>query len=443
MMRHLPPTATPIDWGAQRAAYTGQTADVNRFRSALQSYLGVTACYLAASGRTALFLLLKTIQEGARDEQRREVALPAYTCPSLAKVVADAGLRPRLVDISPYTLSFNMAELATAVSEETLAVICVHPFGIPHSVSTVGRIAEACGALVIEDAAQSMGATVGGRQAGASADFGLFSLGPGKPLSTGGGGFVCTSDAAAADLLRRSWDALPEASGASSKLAALRITMLNAAFHPTGWRLASRLGAQRVGENEASWRYSLSGLSPAQAATGLRLLPRLDAINAARRLRGEQIAEALRGLEGLYLPNHALFHADRRPGESRDDTGQDGQDEGAVEPIYLRFPVLFDTEATRETALQQLHAAGIGAGRMYRKSLAQLFPAYADGVYPGAEHVAKCLLTLPTHHYVGDRDVSRMAEAVADAARNEGAIHGHTNMGTTDNAWGEPTPRIN
>jgi perosamine synthetase len=416
-MRHLAPTATPVDWKAQRAAYTGQDVDVNRFRSALQSYLGVTACFLASSGRTSLFMLLRTLQQGTHGEQRREIVLPAYTCPSLAKVVVDAGLRPRFVDIGPYTLSYNMTELATAVSEQTLAVVLVHPFGIPHPVDDVMRIAEANGVLVIEDAAQSMGARTDGRHVGTSADFGLYSLGPGKPMSTGGGGFVCTRDEAAADLLRSSWNALPPASSAGSKLAALRISMLGAAFHPTGWWLATRLGAQRVGENEASWRYALRGLSPGQAAAGLTLLSRLDEINAGRRYRGEQLTDALGNLEGVQLPSLVLLGGDRGSGHSPGEATHDGQGKGAVDPIYLRLPIMFDTEERREAVLRKLHASGIGAGRMYRKTLAQLFPNYADGVYPGAECVAKCLLTLPTHHYVLDQDVLRMAEIIALADR--------------------------
>ena len=195
--------------------------------------------------------------------------------------------------------------------------------------------------------------------------------------------------------------------------AATRMTLFSAAFHPTGWWLAQRLGAQRVGENEASWRYALRGLSPAQAAAGLRTLPDLDAINAWRRMRGEQIASALRGLPGVHLPSHALLSSEGTLGDEESTAWT----EDVVEPIYLRFPVLFESEGCREQVLQSLNAAGIGAGRMYRKSLAQYFPSCADGIYPGAEQVARRLLTLPTHHYVTDRDVSRMADAIAGAVR--------------------------
>ena len=93
-------------------------------------------------------------------------------------------------------------------------------------------------------------------------------------------------------------------------------------------------------------------------------------------------------------------------------------------PIYLRFPVVFDSEIVRETALRMLRDAGIGAGRMYPKTLASSFPDFADGVYPGAEHVAHCLLTLPTHHYVMDRDIDRMVDIIGSITESDAAMRG-------------------
>ncbi len=386
-----------------RAALRADAGEVSRFRAALAAYLGADACFPAASGRAALYLLLTTLRNEMGGADRSEVVLPAYTCPSLGKVTLMAGLTPRFVDVSPYTLSFNSAELATAVGARTLAVICVHPFGIPHPVTAAQQIAQDAGAVLIEDAAQAMGAKLGGRYVGATARFGLFSLGPGKPMSTGGGGFVCTADAAASDLLRRVWDDLPPTTGAASSLAAARIVLLAAAFHPVGWRLATLAGAQRVGESEASWGFTLRGLTPAQAGAGLALLPRLPAINAARRARGEALMAALAGMDGIHLPAQA---AAARDAQERSEP---------AEPIYLRLPLILDSEAQCAAAHQALLAGGYGAGRMYRRTMAEFFPAYADGAYPGAEQVAQRLLTLPTHHYLSERDAPRMA-GLLDAA---------------------------
>jgi dTDP-4-amino-4,6-dideoxygalactose transaminase len=388
MLRQLPPTAAPLrlaDWAA--GLHPAPNA-VPRFAAALAAELGVPCGFLAASGRTALYLLLSGLRSLPGRQDRTMVVLPAYTCPAVAKVVMDAGLTPRLVDIDPVTYDFVETALAAAVDARTLAVICVHPFGLPQPVDRALALAHDEGALLIEDCAQALGARWEGQAVGTRGDFGLFSLGPGKPLSTGGGGFVCTRDPAYAAQLAEVWQRLAAPRGPAAAWALARLGLLSLAFRPAGWWLATRLGAQRVGDHEASWGYALRGLTAAQAAVGLRLLPRLAALNRQRRERAAAWRAALAGTPGWTWPPD-------NPGA-----------------IYLRLPVI-TADAAQAAALQQsLATAGISAGRMYRRTLAEIFPSLAGGAYPGAEQVAAGLLTLPTNPYVTAQDVARGAALV-------------------------------
>ncbi len=70
--------------------------------------------------------------------------------------------------------------------------------------------------------------------------------------------------------------------------------------------------------------------------------------------------------------------------------------------------MLLASETLREKLFAQLHAAGIGVGRMYARTMAEFFPKAKRGAYPGAEQIARQLLTLPTHHYVTEQDIARM-----------------------------------
>jgi dTDP-4-amino-4,6-dideoxygalactose transaminase len=80
-----------------------------------------------------------------------------------------------------------------------------------------------------------------------------------------------------------------------------------------------------------------------------------------------------------------------------------------AEPTYLRLPLLVDDEDRRERLFRRLWEAGIGVGRMYQHPLPYYFPQAADGKpYPGADYVARHLLTLPTHHYLTDADVAQI-----------------------------------
>lgn len=389
--RHLPPTATPLSlhqW--MSGLYPGPDA-VERFRAALAAYLGVPYVGPASSGRTALFLIFATLAARREFQGRTEVLLPAYTCPAVAKVVLDAGLTPRLVDIDPQTHSFRAGALAANTGPNTLAIVCVHAYGLALPVDEAIALARGVGAVVIEDAAQAMGAAWAGRAVGTRGDFGLFSLGPGKPLSVGGGGIVCTHNPDYADGLEWAGQQLSRLNVVKAGWALARLGLFALAFHPSGWWLAVRAGATKMGDSEASWGYALSGQAATQAAVGLRLLPALDAINAARRARALSWMEQLRGMNGLCLP------------ETREPEAHD---------IFLRLPLVLPSAGHADELARRLAAAGIGAGRMYQRTLDEIFPQLHGPSYAGATQVARGLLTLPTNHYVRDADVSAGAALI-------------------------------
>ena len=387
-LRHLPPTAVPVTASDLQAGLRSSGRSLDQFQIALASYLGVSkaACKLASSGRTALYSLLLGLK--SESPSRRQVVMPAYTCPAVARVVIDLALQPVFVDISMETMCYVSSSLATAVGKETLAVIVVHPFGIPLPVEEVITAAHEVGAVVIEDAAQALGAKWDGKPVGTRGDYGLFSLGPGKPISTGGGGIVIANNAQDIPSFDDWWAELPQASDMASATAWMRQTAFHLAFHPKAWWVATRLGLHRVGNLETSWGYSLRGLTPTQAGVGLALLPRLDEINARRRRKAsilQKVTGRSRSVQTVTISETA-------------------------EPFFLRFPLLAESEEQREMLYDQFWSAGIGAGRLYEKSLPSLFTPDSSTSFPGAEAVAGRLLTLPTHHYVTDDDIQIMSE---------------------------------
>lgn len=398
--RHVPPTATPLAFAEWGRGVNAPGATVANFAQELSAYLGVPHLFFASSGRAALRLLLDTLARQAQWGGRREVVLPGYTCPALAKVVLDAGLTPRLVDIDPFTLTYSSAALSLAVSEETLAVVVVHPFGIPVAMGPALAAARSVGALVIEDAAQAMGARVNGMSVGTRGHVGLYSLGPGKPLALGGGGVIVTSNDRLAAALAEEWATLATPSGVASAWAWVRLGLFSLAFQPPLWWLATRLGAQKVGGNEASWGYTLSGFAASQAAVGLALLPRLDAINQQRREHARQLLAGLTDLTSLMAP---AVGPGVGPG-----VGSNRTIENTKQPIYLRLPVLTSTPAQADTIFAKLTAAGIGVGRMYGRTLTEFFPQLAGPALPGSERVAQTLLTLPTNHHLTAAELAKV-----------------------------------
>lgn len=389
--RHVPPTASPLsarDWLHGLTPTATASAD---FDAALAAYLGVPFVFTAASGRTALRLLLDTLRLRPELADRREVALPGFTCPSVAKVILDAGLTPHPVEMDPATLNMLPDALADAVGSRTLAVMPVHPFGLPVDVAPAARLAQDVGAILIEDVAQSMGARQAGRRVGTAHDVGLFSLGPGKPLSLGGGGLLATCDARLGRELAATWANLPPMRSGRSVWAWARLGLFSLAFMPPLWYWATRAGAQQVGEQESSWGYAHRGLAASQAAVGMAALARLDAVNAARRTRAAALTDGLTDVAGLIQP---------RP------RGVD------PEPIYLRLPLLLPDAASADELTRRAAAAGLGVGRMYRRTLAEFFLRLGLPLLPGAQRIAATLVTLPTNHHLQAGDLNRLVMLV-------------------------------
>lgn len=410
--RHLPPTAVPVTMSDLSAGLRSSPNALEQFRADLAAYLDITpeACQLASSGRTALYCLLQGLK--LERTSRTQVIIPAYTCPAVARVAIDLDLHPTFVDLSPKTLCYNYEQLAAAVGENTLAVVLVHPFGIPLPVDDILALTHDAGAVVIEDAAQAMGARWNGRPAGTRGDFGLFSLGPGKPISTGGGGIATANHANAIPTLHHGWAQLPVQGAFGSAQAWMRLAAFQLAFHPRGWWAATRAGLHRIGNHEASWGYSVTNLTPAQARTGRALLPRLDEINAQRQRHAEKLTQALK--QSTSIQSISISES--------------------ADPIYLRFPLIAESKRQREQLFKEFWAAGIGAGRLYEATLPSIYAvdgvgrgqdailSYGDkqeatsyGSFPGAEAVAGRLLTLPTHHYVTDNDLQIMSRILEES----------------------------
>ena len=392
--RHVPPTGAPLPLAAWLRG-AGSRADATAaFRRSLADYLGVRWTFAAASGRSALRLLLDTLKQQPHLQQRNEVVVPGYTCPSVVKVILDAGLMPRPVEMNALTLNMQPDALAAAVGRQTLAVLIVHPFGMPVDVTPAAQWARDAGALLIEDAAQSMGARQAGRPVGTHGDVGLYSLGPGKPLSVGGGGILATDDPELAEALAVARSALAPLDTVTDVWTWLRAALFSLAFQPTLWYWATRAGAQRVGEREESWGYTLRELGARQAAAGQALLANLDAVNRVRSAHAARLIELL-GNDGAYeFP---------RP---------DGVD---PQPIYLRLPLLMADPARAEALVGRAAAAGLGVGRMYARTIAEFFPHLNLPTLPGATRIATTLVTLPTNHHMRPADLMRLAHLVKHA----------------------------
>ncbi|EWG98986.1 DegT/DnrJ/EryC1/StrS family aminotransferase [Halomonas sp. BC04] len=165
----------------------------------LADYAGVAHCIGCANGTDALQIALMALDIGPGDE----VIVPGFTFIASAESVVLAGARPVYVDIDPHTYLLDPARVEGAVTPRTRAIMPVSMFGQCADMEAIETLAQRHGLCVVEDAAQSFGATQHGRRSGSLSRVATTSFFPSKPLGAyGDGGALFTDDDALAEAIR-------------------------------------------------------------------------------------------------------------------------------------------------------------------------------------------------------------------------------------------------
>ncbi|VAX20976.1 Glutamate--UDP-2-acetamido-2-deoxy-D-ribohex-3-uluronic acid aminotransferase (PLP cofactor), partial [hydrothermal vent metagenome] len=156
----------------------------------LAEYVGAKHCVTCASGTDALLLSLMALGVKAGDE----VITSPFTFIATAETIALLGAKPVFVDIKRNTYNIDPEKIEAAITDRTKAIMPVDLYGQPADYDAINAVAQKHGLKVIEDAAQSFGATYKGEQAGALGDIGCASFFPAKPLGCYGDGGACFTD---------------------------------------------------------------------------------------------------------------------------------------------------------------------------------------------------------------------------------------------------------
>ncbi|MEW1823718.1 DegT/DnrJ/EryC1/StrS family aminotransferase [Arthrobacter sp. NPDC080031] len=328
---------------------------VTEFEKAYAGFLGARHCVGVGNGTDAIELALRSC--GVRSGG--EVIVPANTFIATAEAVSRIGATPVPVDVDPVHLLIDPARAAEAAGPRTQAIVPVHLFGQTAPVERLESLAASYGAAIVEDAAQSQGATRHGRFAGTLARAAGTSFYPGKNLGAAGdAGAVTTDD--------------PEV--------AARVRLLGA----HGSRV--RYQHEAIGLN--------SRLDTLQAVVLSAKLRRLRGWNQRRREAAERYTSLLSGLPGVQLPVSA---------------------EGNVDVWHL-YVIRTDD---RDRVLHELQAAGIGAGIHYPVPfhLSQAYREldYRRGDFPVAERAADTMLSLPIYPHITVEQQEYVARTLSTA----------------------------
>jgi dTDP-4-amino-4,6-dideoxygalactose transaminase len=380
--RQLPPVHSPV---SSRALVDGLKAAIGSsanahdvVTSALSRRYGCADALLTDSGTSALILALRKIVPAGGT-----VAYPAYACIDLTSAAVGAGVRVRLYDVDPATLSPDLESMRAAISRGVDAIVVAHLYGYPADLIGVMQLAREKGIPVIEDAAQGAGGTLGGALLGSIGDVAILSFGRGKGTTGGSGGAVLVKTPALAEWTTSTRSEL----GATSRggVQVLKLAAQRVLSHPSLYRIPASIPALKLGEMVYRPPRSPRSMSFASAAV-LRSTLGLDEQEvSARRARARDLLTRLQDAPGV-IPARAI------PG------GESG---------FLRLALL-DAVGGRE------RRPDLGALSGYPMTLdqhVQLRPLLHSGerAGKGAESLRDRLFTVPTHSRVSQFDIDRLS----------------------------------
>jgi len=362
---------------------------VSEFQDVFSQYIECKYAFATSSGTAALHVLLTAYGLKNNDE----IIIPAYTCESLGRLLIDMGYFVKFVDVDTETYNICIEDLQQKISKNTKAVIAVHMFGNPCEMDAILEISHNNGSIVIEDAAQAMGAQYGNKKVGTIGDAGFFSLGVGKPITSIGGGLIVTDDREIADKSSQIIGTFKEISNISKLTILIKMVMLPLIQNRISYSLIYDLIESRRIKRRACLKeckcyddvkYKYTNI---QACLGRMQLSHLEEFNRTRYKNAKYLLKKLAYIPNLKTPKSPI------KGKS----------------IYLRLPIWMKniTFDQRNGLVKELERAGIDASIAYPNSLPHFF-SNADTDFLNTGELIDKTITLPTHPLVRTNDLIKI-----------------------------------
>lgn len=364
-----------IDWhesdvstvttSVERGSCWAKGPSVDEFESKLENYLDVDHALVVNSGTTALITALHGLGIGENDE----VIVPSFTFIATANAVRLVGAEPVFADIERDTYGLDPSSVESLITDSTAAILPVHPYGTSCRVEELVRLAEDHGILLIEDAAEVLGAEYNDQKLGTFGDATALSFCQNKIVATGEGGAIVTDD------------------GELAKKVKL-------------YRSHGRASSDYF-ESSDSGQYVDLGtnirMSDLTAALGCSQLDRIDSLIEGRRRAAAELDDGFADVDGVQPHEppengthvYQLYTVELADWIDRDHVIETLDDRNIASKVYWDPPV-HRTEYYSET----------------KDEIPEL---------PVTDDISSRVLSLPMHPNLSTEETTRIVDAVADA----------------------------
>jgi len=334
---------------------------IERFEELLAERIGAPYIAAVSSGTAGMHLLAHIAGLGPGDE----VITSPLSFVASANCFIYQGATPVFADVDSRTLNLDPAAVEAAITEQTRAIVAVDMFGYPCELDELREICSRRGLVLIEDAAEALGAEYKGRQIGSHGPSGVFGFYPNKQLATGEGGVVFTHS-------EEEWQLVQS------------LRNQGRSYGGGAWFDHVRLGF--------NYRWT-----DVQAAIGIGQLDKLDRLLSLRAEAAERYNRLLGDLDVEPLC----------------------ADDSEHKRSWFVYVVALSAGADRDRVMAELRAQGIGTAEyvpcVHLQPYMRETYGFGEGVCPVAEQVASRTLALPFFPQLEAEDQERVVEALRAA----------------------------
>jgi perosamine synthetase len=338
---------------------------IAEFEKKIADYIGTKYAATVNSGTSALHAVLAAYGIGPGDE----VIVPAFTFIATANAPLFLGATPVFADIEEASFGLDASDVERKITDRTRVILPIHYGGLPCRIDDLRRVAKEHGLILIEDAAEAMGAAINNQKAGSIGDAAILSFCQNKVLTTGEGGAVVTNS--------------PDVCHRLELLRSHGRSEANVYF-------SSPESADYI---TLGYNFRMSSIT---AALGLSQLNRIDKIIALRREKANYLKEKLSGISGLVVPSD--------PSDSFN--------------VCQMFPVLVNGAQSRRDGLKNFLAKKGIMSRVYFEPvhLTHFYRrrfGYQGGELPVTEKIAAEILDLPVYPDITRDELDYIAATAA------------------------------